>query len=177
MGFSRKFSIVAAYSTVLAWANPVAAQCLLCQTGQNAPATIVTEDANERPLHVEVAATLDFARLIAGQSGGTVRVDPQGGGVVTSGNVRAAAGLAFTGRIIITGTPRRMVRIDLPDVATLSSATGGTLRLSAISTGRAPVLHIGADGRLDIAFGGQLELDGAADGDFRGRIPVSVSYE
>ena len=179
MRFSRTFAATLASLMAMATLYPVpsSAQCLLCQ----APSATVDADSHgegeERPLHIEVTATLDFARLVAGQSGGTVRVDPGGGSVVTSGDVRAAAGLAFSGRILVTGTPRRMVRIELPELATLSSAAGGSVRLTQISTGQPPLVRIGPDGRLDIPFGGQLELHGAVDGDFRWRIPVSVSYE
>ena len=44
----------------------------------------------------------------------------------------------------------------------------------ATDLGAAP--RLGIDGRLQFRFGGRLQVTGSADGDYRGRIPVTVEY-
>ena len=154
-----------------------AAQCLLCSDNAPAADAITTETERELPLNVDIIADLDFSRLVAGQGGGSVTLDPQGGPSVARGNVAPIGGYGFSGRVIVTGTPGRSVRIDIPSDAVLTSSTGRSARVSGIVTGLPPVVRLGPDGRLEFGFGGRLELDGEADGDYRGRIPVTVSYE
>jgi Domain of unknown function (DUF4402) len=156
---------------------PAAAQCLLCSDSGTASDAIATAQPRDLPLNVDIVADLDFSRLVAGQGGGSVTLDPQGGPSVARGNVAPIGGYGFSGRVIVTGTPGRGVRIDIPQDVILTSSTGRTARVSGIVTGLPPVVRLGPDGRLEFGFGGQLEIDGEADGDYRGRIPVTVSYE
>ena len=172
---------------------PGAAQCLLCSGGGSTGGTGNTGDSggdpgsigaitmpgntDERPLRVDVTANLDFARLVAGTGGGSIAIDPGSGRAATSGNVATLGGLSFSGRVRVEGTPGRTIRIDMPRDITLTSPTGGVAHVTGITTGLPPVVRIGADGRLEFGFGGRLELTGAADGDYRGRIMVTVSYD
>ncbi|MEQ1724788.1 MAG: DUF4402 domain-containing protein [Sphingopyxis sp.] len=159
--------------------QPAAAQCLLCAGDARNPSDAIDspEDMNERPLRVEITADLDFSRLVVGNTGGNVRIDPATGHRLVTGDVHSVAATGFSGRIHIEGAPGRMVRIVLPNVVALTSTSGGRVMVSGLTTGAASVVRIGPDGRLDVALGGQLQLSGAVDGDFRGRIPVTVSYE
>jgi hypothetical protein len=77
----------------------------------------------------------------------------------------------------VEGTPGRTVRIDLPHDVRLTSTSGAEVRIRDIVSSLPPRARLGPDGRLEFAFGGRLELDGRADGDFRGRIQITVSYE
>lgn len=172
---SRRCRILAAL--LLLAPVQASAQCLLCSDSAPASDAITTETLRELPLNVDITADLDFSRLVAGQGGGSVTLDPQGGPSIARGNVAPIGGYGFSGRVIVTGTPGRSVRIDIPSDAVLTSSTGRSARVSGIVTGLPPVARLGADGRLEFGFGGRLELDGEADGDYRGRIPVTVSYE
>ena len=104
-------------------------------------------------------------------------MEPGSAGAIVHGDVRTVSGMAFQGRIHIEGVAGAMVRITLPDDVTLTAPNGGQARVTDISIGQSPVVRLGPDGRLDVAFGGQLQVTGQVDGDFRGRIPVTVSYE
>ncbi len=182
MEFSRRILMVIALAGMSSLSSGAAqaAQCLLCTTdADNADQQQASsvDRGGERQLRVEVAADLDFARLIAGSRGGSVRIDPLQSGTQAQGDVRTVSGMGFSGRILVEGVPGRTVRIDLPDDLTLTAANGGQIRLTGITTGQSPVLRLGPDGRLDVAFGGQLDITGSVDGDFRGRIPITVSYE
>ncbi len=164
--------------------SPVAvrAQCLLCTQGtagaDSAPSSpLATPRAAERPLSITIDADLDFARLVAGPSGGSVRIDPASGQAVVQGGIAAIGGSGFSGRGRIEGTPGATVRIDLPREVVLQSTTGGVAHVRDIVSDLPLIARINADGRLDFAFGGRLEVSGDTDGDFRGRIAITVSYE
>lgn len=165
---------------VLALLAPVraSAQCLLCSDSTGVSGTsLVGGLLPELPLRVDIVADLDFARIVAGNGGGSVTLDPRNGSGQSLGDVSPLGGYGFSGRVIVTGTPLRNVRITLPDSVTLTSTTGRTARVTSIQTGQSPVMRLSLLGRLEFAFGGRLELEGGADGDYRGRIPVTVSYE
>ncbi len=155
----------------------VQAQCLLC-TSDDAPADAITaRDAAEMPLNVTITADLDFSRLAAGTGGGTVTLDPTSGTSVARGNVAAIGGFGFGGRVSVTGTPGRTIRISLPDTVVLTSSTGRTAYVRDLVTSLPPLARIGISGRLDFVFGGRLEIDGGADGSYTGRVAITVSYE
>lgn len=149
---------------------------MLCDRRAAAPDAITTVSAAQQPLRIIVTADLDFSRLAVGQGGGTVTLE-SGGRASVAGDIAPVGGHGFTGRVGITGSPNRTVRIALPVEIELTSATGGVARVRGIAADVPPVARLGPDGRLEFAFGGRLELRGAASGDYRGRIPVTVSYE
>lgn len=156
------------------------AQCLLCSGGDaSTPTQSSARDDEEQllPLRISVTADLDFSRLVTGGSGGSVTIDPTTGQVRSEGQVGALGGLGFTGHALVEGSPGQTVRIDLPHEVRLTSATGGEVRIRDIISSLPARARLGPDGRLEFAFGGRLELDGRSDGDFRGRIPITVSYE
>lgn len=159
------------------------AQCLLCSehdaSTPTQPNTRDDDDEERRrlPLRVSVTADLDFSRLVSGGSGGSVTIDPSTGQLRSEGQVGALGGSAFTGHALVEGSPGQTVRIDLPNEVRLTSATGGEVRIRNIVSSLPARARLGPDGRLEFAFGGRLELDGRSDGDFRGRIQITVSYE
>ncbi len=179
-GSAKRGKVLATIAlAVLALLAPVqaSAQCLLCSDPPPASGSLIGGLLPELPLRVEIIADLDFARIVAGNGGGSVTLNPRNGSGQTQGDVAPLGGYGFSGRVIVTGTPLRNVRITLPDSVTLTSTTGRTARVSGIQTGQSPVLRLNLLGRLEFNFGGRLELEGGADGDYRGRIPVTVNYE
>lgn len=156
--------------------SPASAQCLLCSAETPASPQSIPDERREQPLRIEVIAGLDFSRLVAGRQGGSVRIDPDGGGSA-AGGAAPIGGYGFSGRVLVSGTPGRTVRIDLPREAVLTASSGRVARVRDITANLPPLARLGPDGRLEFAFGGRLDLDGEADGDYRGRIDVTVSYE
>ena len=172
---------------LVAGGTPASAQCILCgdsaapaqspdrQTSGDRP--LASADAPPvRPLRMTITANLDFARLTSGDAGGELSVDPSGT-VVPRGRVRALGGMAFAGRAEVEGEPGRAIRVDLPSIVELTSVSGGTVRVRNLRTDLAPGARLGADGRLSFAFGGDLDVRGDVDGQFRGRIAITVDYE
>ncbi len=136
---------------------PLAAQCQLCrQDGKDA--AIAARKAS-MPLRVEVDTQLDMGRVAVGASGGEVEIDPLTGARRLRGDVRDLGGFAVTGVVTVSGEPGAEVRVTLPP---------------SVDLGAAP--RLGPDGRLVFRFGGRLQVAGATDGDYRGRIPVTVEY-
>lgn len=173
------FGLCAAIATLLMWVTPVAAQCLLCPPGSGGTAEAGATDrisSADRPLRVDVTADLDFSRLVSGGGGGSVTISPEGSGR-TLGQLALVGGLGFSGRVRIEGAPGRQIRVDMPDEVLLTSSNGRSVHVRDIETNLPPAPRLGADGRLEFAFGGRLETDGDSDGDYRGRIQVTVTYE
>lgn len=151
-------------------AGAAAAQCLLCAPDADsaAPSAAV-------PLSIEVDASLDFPRAAVGRGGGRITLDPSGATRV-SGEVTALASLAMHGRVLVRGEPGRAVRVTLPERVTLRTPEGAEADLTDLQSDLPGVARIGADGTLRFQFGGALSVGGGADGDYRGRIPITVDY-
>lgn len=160
--------------------DAASAQCLLCSDTDPASTGLdrrASDDEELTPLRVTVVADLDFPLLVSDGRGGSITIDPGTGQSRAEGTVSSLGGSGFSGRAIVEGTPGRTVRIDLPHDVRLTSTSGAEVRIRDIVSSLPPRARLGPDGRLEFAFGGRLELDGRADGDFRGRIQITVSYE
>ena len=154
---------------------PLAAQCQLCpQDGKDA--AIVARKAS-MPLRVEVDTQLDMGRLAVGASGGEVEIDPLTGARRLRGDVRDLGGYAVTGVVTVSGEPGAEVRVFLPPTVDLESGDGRTARVVGLSTDLSAAPRLGPDGRLQFRFGGRLQVAALGDGDYRGRIPVTVEYQ
>src|SRR3546814_6465328 len=59
----------------------------------------------------------------------------------------------------------------------LEGGDGRTAGVTVLVTDLAAAPRLGPDGRLQFRFGGRLLIAGLDDGDYRGRIPVTVEYQ
>ena len=161
---------------VLALAGPpvAAAQCLLCAPDKSGG--VATRQAGT-PLRVEVETQLDMGRVAAGAMGGEVEMDPVSGARRVRGDVFDLGGFALTGTVTVRGAPGAEVRVILPATVDLESGHGRTARVSGLITDLPAAPRLGVDGRLQFRFGGRLQVAGLDDGDYRGRIPVTVEYQ
>ncbi len=69
-----------------------------------------------------------------------------------------------------------MGRVAVPPSVDLESGSGASARVTGLATDLGAAPRLGPDGRLVFRFGGRLQVAGATDGDYRGRIPVTVEY-
>ena len=113
----------------------------------------------EVPLRVDVETQLDMGRVAVGAMGGEVELDP------------------LSGARRVRGEPGAEVRVILPASVDLESGHGRTARVTGLVTDLSAVPRLGADGRLIFRFGGRLQVAALDDGDYRGRIPVTVEYQ
>ena len=159
----------------LAMAPPASAQCMLC--GEQGAANSSASRKVETPLRVEVETQLDMGRVAVGVGGGEVELDPLSGARRLRGDVVDLGGFAVTGTVTVTGEPGAEVRVILPTSVDLESDRGRSARVSGLVTDLNAAPRLGPDGRLQFRFGGRLQIGGLDDGDYRGRIPVTVEYQ
>ncbi len=161
---------------LLAFTSPsiAAAQCLLC--AQDKDGAIAARRA-EVPLRVEVETQLDMGRVAVGAMGGEVEIDPASGARRVRGDVVDLGGFALTGVVTVRGEPGAEVRVILPASVDLEGGHGRTARVTGLVTDLSAAPRLGPDGRLIFRFGGRLQIAGLDDGDYRGRIPVTVEYQ
>ena len=154
---------------------PAAAQCQLCAPDKAASAVAARQAAT--PLRVDVETRLDMGRIAVGAMGGEVEIDPASGARRLRGDVVDLGGFALTGTVIVRGEPGAEVRVILPASVDLESGHGRTARVTGLVTDLSAAPRLGLDGRLVFRFGGRLQTAGLDDGDYRGRIPVTVEYQ
>ena len=151
------------------------AQCQLC--AQDAAGAATTSRKSETPLRVDIETQLDFSRVAVGAMGGAVELDPASGARRLSGAIVDLGGFPVTGVVTVRGEPGAEVRVILPATVDLEGDHGRSARVTGLVTNLAPAPRLGADGRLQFRFGGRLQIAGIDDGDYRGRIPVTVEYQ
>lgn len=161
---------------LLAFASPsvAAAQCLLCAQEKDGAAAARRAEV---PLRVEVETQLDMGRVAVGAMGGEVEIDPTSGARRVRGDVVDLGGFALTGVVTVRGEPGAEVRVILPASVDLEGGHGRTARVTGLVTDLSAAPRLGPDGRLIFRFGGRLQIAGLDDGDYRGRIPVTVEYQ
>jgi hypothetical protein len=154
---------------------PAAAQCQLCAPDTAASGVAARQAAT--PLRVDVETRLDMGRIAVGAMGGEVEIDPASGARRLRGDVVDLGGFALTGTVTVRGEPGAEVRVILPASVDLESGHGRTARVTGLATDLSAAPRLGLDGRLVFRFGGRLQIAGLDDGDYRGRIPVTVEYQ
>jgi hypothetical protein len=149
------------------------AQCRLCET----PVTVPDQAAASMPVRLEAQARLDFDQIVMldSTSTGTARIAPDGSSS-TSGSIGALSGRAMVGSVIVSGEPGRLVRIGFPAVIELFGITGSSIRLRALTSDLPNTARLDSQGMLRFRFGGELEVSGNVEGDYRGDIPITVDY-
>lgn len=160
---------------ILAGPSTAAAQCLLC--AQDASGAVIASRERDTPLRVDIETQLDFSRVAVGAMGGAVELDPVSGARRLSGAVVDLGGFPVTGVVTVRGAPGAEVRVTLPATVDLEGGHGRSARVTGLVTDLSPAPRLGADGRLQFRFGGRLQIAGLDDGDYRGRIPVTVEYQ
>jgi hypothetical protein len=155
--------------------SSASAQCMLC--GKDPGGAATTARKGETPLRVEVETQLDMGRVAVGAMGGEVEVDPLTSARRLRGDVVDLGGFAVSGTVTVRGEPGAEVRVFLPATVDLESGDGRTARVVGLATDLDAAPRLGPDGRLQFRFGGRLQVAGLGDGDYRGRIPVTVEYQ
>jgi hypothetical protein len=154
-------------------APPAAAtQCRLCEAGP-----VVGDDPGAAAaIQLEVETSLSFDRLLLMGSGeGTAVLKPDGTRIV-SGSLGNFSGSALVGSAVIRGEPGRMLRVELPKLIELFSVSGSQLLIDEIVTDLPSAPRLDSSGRLSFRFGGRLKVNGDADGDYRGDLPITAEY-
>lgn len=160
---------------IFAGVPSAAAQCMLC--AQDGAAASGSTRKAEIPLRIDVETQLDMGRVAVGAMGGEIEIDPASGARRLRGDVVDLGGFALTGTVTVRGEPGAEVRVILPPTIDLEGGHGRTARVTGLVTDLSAAPRLGPDGRLQFRFGGRLQIAGLDDGDYRGRIPVTVEYQ
>lgn len=157
----------------LSLTGPATAQCLLCTPNAGNKPT-----APQVPLTISVETTLDMGRAahLSRNGAGNITIDPQTGARRVSGQLADLGGLAVQGMIRLTGAPFAAVTISMPNKVQLTAPDGSTADIVDIKTNGGSNIALDSQGKLAVAFGGKLIVNGGSAGDFRGRIPVTADY-
>ena len=170
-----KLRLVLALPLLLS-AAPASAQCLLC--AQDGGGTALSSSRpSDIPLRVDIETQLDMGRVAVGAMGGAVEIDPQSGARRLSGDIFDLGGFSLSGVVTVRGEPGAAVRVTMPATIDLESGGGRSARVTGLVTDLSPAPRLDADGRLTFRFGGRLQVAGLDDGDYRGRVPVTVEYQ
>jgi hypothetical protein len=149
--------------------------CRLCSPTEPGEQAAVDR---EIPLSIEITTRLDFSRAaLSGLGGGQIDVDPQSGSRRLDGGMVDLGGSALAGTAVVRGRPGRVVRIDMPHSARMTSLTGGVVEITGLRTSLTGNPRLDQTGRLEFSFGGRLTVRGNASGTFRARIPITAQYE
>jgi Domain of unknown function (DUF4402) len=151
---------------------------LLLAGAGSAPYQVDLSEGAEVPLNVEIRTQLDFSRAATGGSGGgQISIDPDSGSRRVEGDVVDLGGSALAGSAVVTGTPGRAVRIDMPLSIRMTGSSGGSIEITNLRTNLPPGPKLDHFGRLEFFVGGDLRISGSVAGTFRGRIPITAEYE
>lgn len=166
----RRLVLIATLAFVAA---PVNGQCRLCST----PVTTTADDAEQRPVTVEIETNISFDRLVLSSSaGGNAEIRPDGARFA-QGAIDGIGPRAMVGTAVVQGEPGRFVRVDIPSRIQLYSLSGGQIAFDDVTSDLPSMPKLDASGRLTFRFGGRIHISGDADGEYRGDLPITAEYQ
>ena len=173
MGASKVFVLMlAASAAASAGSWQARAQCRLC----DAPTTSRAQENATSGVRLEIETSLNFDRLVlSAAGGGSALLRPDGSSTV-DGSLSSLSGRAIVGSAVIHGEPGRAVRVELPQRIELYSIGGGRITFDQVVSDLPSVPRLDSAGNLSFRFGGRVRIEGDAEGDYRGDLPVTVEY-
>ena len=170
--FNRLALMLVGASAAAATPWAALAQCRLCET----PTTVPDAESANGPVRLEIETSLDFDRLILLDAGGGSAVMRPDGSTAAQGAVSSIGPRAMVGSAIVRGEPGRAVRVELPRRIVLESATGAPISFDEVASDLPALPRLDSSGALRFRFGGRLQLEGDAEGEYRGDLPITVEY-
>lgn len=148
-----------------------AVPCRLCTAGANDEGS-----KSAAPVTLRVETSLNFDRIVVGHGGtGTAELHSDGSSR-TTGSVSSIGHRSMIGEVQIEGEPNRIVRVSLPRTIVLHGFAGGTIRVESIESNADAVVRLDSQGKQTVRFGGLIRIEGDADGEYRGDLPIDVDY-
>jgi len=133
-----------------------------------------------KPVSITRLRDLDFGRIIATATAGTVTIDPDSGARTVSGGSILAAGSPQTARFRIVATPATLVLVTRNALPVLTRAGGGaTMPVSLITmNGAVNPVTTPASGSFDVDIGGALSVGAnQTDGAYSGTFQINADYQ
>jgi hypothetical protein len=149
------------------------AQCRLC----DARTTVRDEQRAQGDVRLEVQTSLSFDRLVLlGAGSGSAMIKPDGSSSA-EGAVLNVGPRAIVGTVAVHGEPGRALMVEIPRRIELYSISGGRITVEDLASDLKSLPRLDAAGNLTFRIGGRVRVDGNADGDYRGDLPISVDYQ
>ena len=165
------FGFLLGAAAAAAW-SPARAQCRLCDT----PTTTLSTAAGSEDVILELETNIDFGRLVVAAGGaGTASLRPDGS-TVAQGSVQEVSPRASVGTAVVRGEPGKAVRVQLPSRIVLTSISGGQITFEDLISDLPSLPRLDSSGRLAFRIGGRLQVQGDAEGQYRGDLPIIVEY-
>ncbi len=171
---------------LLAMAAAITALTALPAAAQQAQSSAEAQAIMLRPLSFFKLEDLDFGSVLASNTAGTVRIQPNGtrtatGGVALYGADHQPA--AFTG----LGTPNRIVTIAMASNSIFITGPGQPMRVHSFEIGSTPTVILSttplrfrintATGAYAFPLGASLDVNAnQADGDYAGNFTIILNY-
>ena len=152
--------------------GPATAQCRLCATPTTTPST----EIDSKPVELRIESRLNFDRVILSGEGQGAAVMRPDGSSSAEGAVVEVSPRAMVGSASVRGEPGRTVRVELPGRIVLYSLSGGQIMFDEVVSDLPSIPRLDSAGNLSFRFGGRLTINGDAEGEFRGDLPITVEY-
>lgn len=131
-----------------------------------------------KPLAVVKLRDLDFGRITASASAGTVSIDPDTKTRSTTGGVVAAGGSPQSAEFMTYGSPGKTMQVSRGALPVLTRVGGGaTMAVTAITLNGDTTKFLNAAGLFDLFVGGTLAVAAnQADGTYSGTFDITFTY-
>jgi len=145
-----------------------------------ATATGITKVTIRQPVTITNLRELDFGRLVATPSAGTVEINPDTGARAVTGGPVAAGGTPQTARFRIVASPATLVLITRNALPVLARTTGGATMPVTLLTmnGTSNPVTTPAPGSFIIDVGGILAVAAnQPDGTYEATFEINADYQ
>lgn len=131
-----------------------------------------------RPLSIVKLRDLEFGRLIAGATAGTVVINPVTDARATTGGVTAAGGAPLAAQFYTYGTANLVMQVTRGPLPVLSRAGGGaTMNVTQLTLNGPTTRVLNATGLIDLRVGGTLAVGAnQLSGSYSGSFNITVTY-
>jgi Domain of unknown function (DUF4402) len=159
--------------------------CALTASGWSVAADAATQSTTvkstiRKPVTITLLRDLDFGRIVATPTAGTVTLDPDTGGRTTTGGSVLAGGAPQTARFRVVATPTTLVVITRNALPVLTQTPGGaTMSVTLITmSGTSNPVVTPASGTFDFDIGGDLAVAAnQAAGSYAGTFQINANYQ
>ncbi len=157
-----------------------AAVALSATAAQAATLSSTIRTTLRKPVTIIWQRDLDFGRIIATASAGTVTIDPDTNSRATTGGAVAAGGSPQTARFRVAASPGTLVLITRNALPVLTRSGGGATMPVTLLTmnGAVNPVTTPATGSFDFDIGGDLSVAAnQADGVYSGTFQINANYQ
>lgn len=131
-----------------------------------------------QPLTLINFTPLNFGKIVAGTTAGTVTVDPVAGAVSATGGAKLAGGTVNAAYFESYGGPLQTLTVNRGPLPILSDGAGHTMAVSGLTLDGATRRFLGTAGLVKLNVGGTLNVGAnQAAGNYTATFLIYVTYQ